>query len=880
MARSYRFGSFELDSAGGELRHDGVAIPLEPKTFDLLLYLVQHHDQAISVTDLLRAIWPDTVVGRGSVHRSIRLLRRALAGVAETSGAEEIVETVRQRGYRFCLPVQELGESRRTSAGSHDYVGRRDLRDTLGAKLDRALEGNVELVFLHGPAGIGKSATLVELARDAERAGAMVLAGRSVEGPASPPYRPWSRILRASIERDGPERVMRELGRGLEDVVRAIPELSGVLGVSVTSRDRVDPVARYRVHDAMCEWLRGCCRRTPLVLLLDDLNRADLDSIQLLGFLAGRFTQERLLIVVTYRDGGDLDSGREALNRIAALHPGAEVQMAELTAEEIGEFVHHQIDEVWSEAELERLADASGGNPLFVEQLLRSNWVSEPSTAATPRKGMSSERSAGLRGALRRLLGDASEDCAKMLAFASIFGREFSPTALAAGFERPLFDIQKVVDEAFGLRILEVGDDEFEVRFVHGLIPEILSGQLSPGERGEMHHRAVVGILATRDGPDDRLAELAYHASQASNVSGIAQAFEFGVAAAADAVSRLAYEESVTLFERALALRGEGAPQRQARAACLIELGHVLVMRGAAEDALPRFLEAFELAKHCQDPILLAKAALGPAEVEDYNQLDGTLAAALEEALEQLGDLDPELRVQLLIAFSATGYYGDRDRMISATAEALAIARAMENGSVLCASLLARSEALGWTNLDSERLAHIEEAYEMAGRGSIQPIVHGRAIQLTAARRLEAGDRRGFRNCLGQLQRVATEHRLSYFEWSIASVRGAQAMLEGRFADGRSLVEKQIELGARSNPELSMQVAGMQHILIESALLLEHGADPLAVTRRGETPRSYAAKCRKGESWEPGMPGLAPLFVQQASVGVPPGSETRSPAAQ
>jgi hypothetical protein len=65
-----------------------------------------------------------------------------------------------------------------------------------------------------------------------------------------------------------------------------------------------------------------------------------------------------------------------------------------------------------------------------------------------------------------------------------------------------------------------------------------------------------------------------------------------------------------------------------------------------------------------------------------------------------------------------------------------------------------------------------------------------------------------------------------------------------------------------------------------SALLLQYGADPLAVTRQGDTPRSYAAKCRKGESWEPGMPGLAPLLVQEASAGVMPGSETRSVAAR
>jgi tetratricopeptide (TPR) repeat protein len=179
--------------------------------------------------------------------------------------------------------------------------------------------------------------------------------------------------------------------------------------------------------------------------------------------------------------------------------------------------------------------------------------------------------------------------------------------------------------------------------------------------------------------------------------------------------------------------------------------------------------------------------------------------------------MDPPLRVQLLIALAMTGFYGNRERSLSATEQAMSVAASLGKASLVCASLLARAEALGWTERHAERLECIREAFRLASRGSVRPIVHGRAMQQMAAERLDAGDRRGFENYLTQLEGLSSEHRLSYFEWSIASMRGAQAIFEGRYADGRSLIKKQFELGTHSNPKLSMQVAGMQHMFIELA---------------------------------------------------------------
>ena len=74
----HRFASFELDRDGRALRLDGREIPLQPRVFDLLLYLVEHQDRVVSKEELLDALWPGVVVTESSLQRAVSLARAAL----------------------------------------------------------------------------------------------------------------------------------------------------------------------------------------------------------------------------------------------------------------------------------------------------------------------------------------------------------------------------------------------------------------------------------------------------------------------------------------------------------------------------------------------------------------------------------------------------------------------------------------------------------------------------------------------------------------------------------------------------------------------------------------------------------------------------------
>jgi DNA-binding winged helix-turn-helix (wHTH) protein/TolB-like protein len=100
----YEFGPFRLDVAERMLLRDGEAIPLQPKAFDLLLVLVEHHGHLLEKDELLQAVWPDTIVEEVNLANNVSVLRKALG---EDGNGQRFIETVPRRGYRFVAPVRE-----------------------------------------------------------------------------------------------------------------------------------------------------------------------------------------------------------------------------------------------------------------------------------------------------------------------------------------------------------------------------------------------------------------------------------------------------------------------------------------------------------------------------------------------------------------------------------------------------------------------------------------------------------------------------------------------------------------------------------------------------------------------------------------------------
>lgn len=110
----HRFQSFEICEETRELRAGGRVLPMQPRVFDLLVYLVRHRDRVVPKEELLDRLWPGVIVADGAVQRAVCLARTALA----RAGAEAAVRTFSRCGYRFCAepsappaPVSEATRS-------------------------------------------------------------------------------------------------------------------------------------------------------------------------------------------------------------------------------------------------------------------------------------------------------------------------------------------------------------------------------------------------------------------------------------------------------------------------------------------------------------------------------------------------------------------------------------------------------------------------------------------------------------------------------------------------------------------------------------------------------------------------------------------------
>src|SRR5258708_13078857 len=105
----YEFGEFRIDASKRLLtKGDGEAIPLTPKLFETLLYLVRHNGKVIEKDELMREIWTDSIVEENNLNQNISILRRLFA---EKPGEHRFIVTIAGHGYRFVPDVKVVGES-------------------------------------------------------------------------------------------------------------------------------------------------------------------------------------------------------------------------------------------------------------------------------------------------------------------------------------------------------------------------------------------------------------------------------------------------------------------------------------------------------------------------------------------------------------------------------------------------------------------------------------------------------------------------------------------------------------------------------------------------------------------------------------------------
>ncbi|HWY55262.1 MAG TPA: winged helix-turn-helix domain-containing protein, partial [Terriglobales bacterium] len=174
------FQPFRLDTVNHCLWRAEERVPLTPKSFDVLRYLVEHAERLVTQDEILEALWPETYVNPEVIKQYIRGIRKALGDDPEKP---VYIETFPRRGYQFIAPVSDESAASSPSFSIKGIVGRKTALTELGACLASALRGQRQLVFVTGEAGIGKTALVDVFQQQATRRPNLRLArGQCIEG--------------------------------------------------------------------------------------------------------------------------------------------------------------------------------------------------------------------------------------------------------------------------------------------------------------------------------------------------------------------------------------------------------------------------------------------------------------------------------------------------------------------------------------------------------------------------------------------------------------------------------------------------------------------------------------------------------------------------
>lgn len=103
MSEIYRFAGLELDTSRFQVRRAGKVLAVQPQVFDVLLYLVAHHDRIVTKEELLDKVWNQRFVSEATLSSRIKAVRQL---IGDTGKEQVLLQTLRHRGFRYVGPVE------------------------------------------------------------------------------------------------------------------------------------------------------------------------------------------------------------------------------------------------------------------------------------------------------------------------------------------------------------------------------------------------------------------------------------------------------------------------------------------------------------------------------------------------------------------------------------------------------------------------------------------------------------------------------------------------------------------------------------------------------------------------------------------------------
>jgi DNA-binding SARP family transcriptional activator len=758
--------------------------------------------------DLIRllALGGDRAAALAAARAMSERLRSEL-GVPPSAATRALVEDVR-RG-RVARPLAAAADAPALPAAlaaTEAPEGRGPALARLERAWAEAASDALRFAVLAGEPGIGKTTLAAELARRAHARGGAVLLGRSDEH-ALVPFQPWiealERLLDALPAADADHWLSAHDGA----LARLLPGRSLAPAAAGGARER------FLAFELVAALVADVAGRWPVLLVLDDVHWADADSLSLLRHVARSAPRTRLLVVLCARADELEPATARTLAELRRAGPLVHVDLPGLDDDAVGALLARRWG-VTDRLSARRYRARTGGNPLFLEELLREAHEAGHAAAAPP---------AGVREVIARRLARLGEPALHALDAAAVCGIEFDLSAVAAVTDLPVADVLEALDGALDAALVTVTDQAGRYTFAHALVAETIVSGLSPSRRARLH-LAVADVLAgPREGGGAGTgaagagpagaggagaAEVAWHLRAAAPLAGAERQAAWELAAAREAATALAHADAATHYAAALAIPA-GVPERE-RGEVLLALGQAHDRAGRRGDARAAFVQAAELGRAAGDRDLLARAALGHGGVAlVIATADATTARLLEEALAATPAGDRVTSARLLARLSVELYYTDPERARALSTLAVERARGGGDAAALAAALNAYRVALWSPHHATERLAVAGDmlaASEAAGEREARLQAHNwRVVDLIELGRLTDAAAE-----IDAYEALADAVALPHFRWYVPMWRATLALLAGRWEEASELGERALALGRQADDPNAPLFVGIQ----------------------------------------------------------------------
>jgi predicted ATPase/DNA-binding winged helix-turn-helix (wHTH) protein len=609
-----QFQSFRLDTNDECLWREGQRLALTRKAFAVLNYMVEQAGHLVTKEELMEAVWPETYVQEEILKTYVRKLRQTLGDNAQNP---RFIETQQGRGYRFIAAVAEEKSDEPVDAGSDVQLRaphlfeREDEWRQLQAWYEKAQNGERQIVFISGEAGIGKTAlTEAFLSRTAAQAQAQVRTATAqcvASYREQEPYYPILEALGRLCRGPGSDRMVDLLAKHAPTWLVQFPALVTPAHRETLQRELLG-ATRGRMLRELCEVLEAITAETPLLLVLEDLHWADYSTVDLISALARRREPARLMVLATYRPVEVILTQhplKQLKHELQIRRRCEELPLELLSEAAVTQYLAARFPRHSFPANLSGLIyHQTEGNPLFVvtlvDYLVGHSLLREASETHTwqlnvPLDQVSSVAPKSLQQIIERQFEQLTANEREWLNVASVAGSEFTAFAVAGG-DLDQASVEDCCDSLaqrqlllrnVGLVQLPDGSVSGVYQFTHSLYREVLYRECSQAAKVRLHQRIGQALEELWNG--DRIeiaAELARHFQEGRDY---ARAVRYLQLAAENAAQRCAYREAAAILETALEAAAK-LPEATRREA---ELG-VLQQLAAAQDKLGATAKAME----------------------------------------------------------------------------------------------------------------------------------------------------------------------------------------------------------------------------------------------------------------------------------------------